>query len=414
MSTDSNSNSLSTIFIDQPPSCLQFCPTAPYFLVIGTYLLTIHESDANSLSPESSRSGSLQLFRLNPQSYHLSQVQRLSLSHAVFDLQFSLHDPSLFAVALSAGKVSLYRVESSSDGPDADVSTHFLNTLNVRNGDTNLSLFLAWIPPLPLEGEHDRPPATGFAVSFSDGQVSVFQKDNLSPTLQQESLKETRLEGMSIEVWYLAFHRRHDGQLSLFSGDDFNQVREFTFTDDSDFNIGSPPFNDRGKFHEGGVTAILPLCNRDEGSIILTGSYDQHVRVYRFGTRRQVLASMDLGGGVWRLKLLRVEDNPEPQGALKSYAILASCMHGGARVIRVAHHLKDSNTENTWDIEIVARFTEHESMNYASDVWPGYYKPSELLCLSSSFYDKRVPSGQSPQTFGPISKAKALTNFDMA
>ncbi|KAM5466278.1 putative methylated diphthine methylhydrolase [Microsporum audouinii] len=390
MSTDSNPNSLSTIFIDQPPSCLQFCPTAPYFLVIGTYLLTIHESDAHSLSPESSRSGSLQLFRLNPQSYHLSQVQRLSLSHAVFDLQFSLHDPSLFAVALSAGKVSLYRVESSSDGPDADVSIHFLNTLNVRNGDTNLSLFLAWIPPLPLEGEHDRPPATGFAVSFSDGQVSVFQKDNLSPTLQQESLKETRLEGMSIEVWYLAFHRRHDGQLSLFSGDDFNQVREFTFTDDSDFNIGSPPFNDRGKFHEGGVTAILPLCNRDEGSIILTGSYDQHVRVYRFGTRRQVLASMDLGGGVWRLKLLRVEDNPEPQGALKSYAILASCMHGGARVIRVAHHLKDSNAENTWDIEIVARFTEHESMNYASDVWPGYYKPSELLCLSSSFYDKRV------------------------
>lgn len=71
MSTTTNPSSISTIFLDQPPSCLQFCPTAPDFLVVGTYLLTVDESDANASSPESTRSGSLQLFKLDTQTYRL-------------------------------------------------------------------------------------------------------------------------------------------------------------------------------------------------------------------------------------------------------------------------------------------------------------------------------------------------------
>ncbi|KMQ42451.1 hypothetical protein A7C99_0735 [Trichophyton rubrum] len=391
MSATTNPSSISTIFLDQPPSCLQFCPTAPDFLVIGTYLLTVDESDGNASSPESTRSGSLQLFKLDTQAFRLCQIQRLSLSHAVFDLQFSIHDPSLFAIALSAGKVSLYKIEKHPHSAGS-VSICLLNTLRVRDDDTKLGLFLAWIPPFPVEADDSVTPIVGFAVSFSDGQISVFRKDNAYPTIEQESIKEICVEGMPIEVWYLAFQRRDDGQLSLFSGDDFNQVRKITFTNDPDFDIDSVPMNDRGRYHEGGVTAILPLCNQDGEPIILTGSYDQHVRIYQFGVRKQVLADSNLGGGVWRLKLLRVENNSleTSQRLLTSYLILASCMHGGARVISVVHYSRHPEAGSTWGINIIAQFTEHKSMNYASDVWQNYDEPSKLLCLSSSFYDKRI------------------------
>lgn len=61
------------------------------------------------------------------------------------------------------------------------------------------------------------------------------------------------------------------------------------------------------KAHGAGVTAILPLVGEDD--VTVTGSYDDRIRV--LGTplvgRKQVLAEEDLGGGVWRLKMLREE-----------------------------------------------------------------------------------------------------------
>lgn len=67
--------SVTTTFLDQPPSCLQFCPTAPDYAVIGTYLLTEtkkastedgHGSESGGFDIEQNKSGSLQLWKLDP------------------------------------------------------------------------------------------------------------------------------------------------------------------------------------------------------------------------------------------------------------------------------------------------------------------------------------------------------------
>lgn len=58
------------------------------------------------------------------------------------------------------------------------------------------------------------------------------------------------------------------------------------------------------KIHEAGVTSILPLAN----DLLVTGSYDDRIRLLSAPVlgRRKVLAELDLGGGVWRLKVLGV------------------------------------------------------------------------------------------------------------
>lgn len=70
----------------------------------------------------------------------------------------------------------------------------------------------------------------------------------------------------------------------------------------------------------------------------------------------------------------------------RTFTILASCMHAGVRILKV--HLK----EGEWTIEIVARFEEHESMNYASD-WQLDFDVNGKFCatvISTSFYDKKL------------------------
>ena len=107
------------------------------------------------------------------------------------------------------------------------------------------------------------------------------------------------------------------------------------------------------------------------------------------------MAEVCLGGGVWRLQLVRTERGVLSDGGEEwKFLVLASCMHAGTRVVRVTRTLGENAG---WDIEVLAEFTEHQSMNYASDVWKpegGYdlqgKEMSALLCISSSFYDRRL------------------------
>lgn len=108
------------------------------------------------------------------------------------------------------------------------------------------------------------------------------------------------------------------------------------------------------KFHNAGVTAILPL----QPGLILTGSYDDHIRLIRIQPRPSILTEFNLGGGVWRLKLLATQDN-------NTYDILASCMHAGTRILKLNIGGCEGPT-----FTILATFEENESMNYGSDLQP--------------------------------------------
>jgi len=68
-------HSISSLRLDQPPSCIAFCPTQPQYFVIGTYLLHQNEAsfalsgeddgDDASATKAQTRSGSLILYELD-------------------------------------------------------------------------------------------------------------------------------------------------------------------------------------------------------------------------------------------------------------------------------------------------------------------------------------------------------------
>lgn len=66
-----NPKSIQTVFLDQPTSCLEFCPTAPDHFVIGTYLLSEEKSAEDDSVIKQSKTGSVQLWKLDSSSLTL-------------------------------------------------------------------------------------------------------------------------------------------------------------------------------------------------------------------------------------------------------------------------------------------------------------------------------------------------------
>jgi diphthamide biosynthesis protein 7 len=60
-------SSLTTAFLNQPPSCLEFCPAHPDYVVIGTYLLSEERKTGSGEGAvvKQMKTGSLQLWQLD-------------------------------------------------------------------------------------------------------------------------------------------------------------------------------------------------------------------------------------------------------------------------------------------------------------------------------------------------------------
>lgn len=237
---------------------------------------------------------------------------------------------------------------------------------------------------------------TMLAVTSSDGGAALLEYDPADSFYRQimQEFSHTTTEGM--QAWTCAF--TFDNSNILTGGDDsalqcapisliHDDSREtFQLNYEDTWGLyGDPNWRDT-RTHEAGVTAILIL---DE-TLFLTGSYDERVRLLAkpLGAPRLIeFATTRIdGGGVWRLREMA-------KFGKREWLVLASCMHAGARILRVGK----------WDgaeqdrIEVLAAFTEHQSMNYGSDfqplkVWGGRPpdRGAEWTIVSTSFYDKRV------------------------
>ena len=322
-----------------------------------------------------------------------SCLQTIVTTFAILDLHFSRYDDTTLAVATSEGSVCIYRLNLANEPSLAKTSVVKLFDPSI------LVLSLAWYPTLETPiGER----SSVIAVSSSDGQVVVF--DNMRHTEDNKAQSLGKSQGHSLEAWTVAWSAKDceaESNLAILysGGDDSMLCRHSSFgrpleaegrMGDEAQHLHEPSRRDKTT-HHAGVTAILPLSlsTPEEEDFLITGSYDEYLRILAlptFGGRTKVLAEKQLGGGVWRLKLV---DTIHILGQGVHLLVLASCMHAGAKMLNIT----PSKDKTRWSISVIAKFEEHESMNYASDgrveSHDGEHS-SGYTCVSTSFYDRKL------------------------
>ena len=252
--------------------------------------------------------------------------ESVALPSAVLDLRFTGHKKGIFAIATSKGSVCMYTMNIHGTGP-----IEALNSYQIFP-ESSITLSLAWNRQLCQSDT--------IAASSSDGHVAIFD------TKYQPPKANTKIEAHSLAAWTVAWTYKAEEDLDtvlhsggdspansnpvphapagnpvdllpeLYSGGDDSVlcrypvgVRQDSGSPVSDGDEFEAPSRD-SKTHMAGVTAILPLQTvSDEEQVLLTGSYDEFVRVLlsvKGSNRSKILAEERLGGGVWRLKVLDV------------------------------------------------------------------------------------------------------------
>jgi diphthine methyl ester acylhydrolase len=374
--------SIKSIFscnISLPPSCIEFVPNQQEFLLIGTYLLsesipseneTQRQDQSTGPGHKQERHGSVMLMKL--QSDVLQEVETHLVGHGVLDLHFSPHRDNVFCTANSTSSITVYSF-SQDDGSDARIKE--ICTIKPVEEEC-LVLAVAW--------NANNPSMLG--ATLSSGHIIILTGMDGLPQSEPDIIVSS-ISIHNLEAWTVSFS---PDPHTLFSGGDDSVIRAEKIIHDPMFDpsqdIRSETIWKNSKIHTAGVTAILPLSE----SYIVTGSYDDHIRLLEISTassgvkRPNLIVEENLGGGVWRLKLLRgVPAGWQDKKKDVEFLILASCMHTGARILR----LFSDNSLANWRIEVLAKFEEHKSMNYGSDA---LLIGDDITVVSTSFYDKLV------------------------
>lgn len=251
----------------------------------------------------------------------------------------------MLAVATSTGILAFYRLQKQQEQQEQQQQPPKLvlsHVQHITDDDTTLVLSLTWHPV--------RPGVLG--LTLSDGRVCVCtsmgtssgsgsgsgstEEDDTAAGLWSQDAAVSLLQDVhehELEAWMMNFTPERSNVLS--GGDDMVLQCSHVADDDGDDDeseeeeeaeqeedevedeqhvLQKKPNRKKNKtnllwqnrkLHHAGITAILPLSE----TLIITGSYDDHIRLLQLpklpgGTRPQLLAELNLGGGVWRLKLL--------------------------------------------------------------------------------------------------------------
>ncbi|GBP39868.1 Diphthine methyltransferase [Eumeta japonica] len=265
------------------------------------------------------RVGRIYLFTIDESTTELSPINALDTT-GILDQKWCYHElnghPALGCVT-SDGYVQIYNLINERDAYKLKLSNQELVDEDV------LALSLDWSTN---KYNSDNPK---IVVSDSSGSVSLW-------TISQNVLTKTGTwKAHDFEAWIAAFDYWHPD--IFYSGGDDSVFKCF----DSRTPEGVVASNRR---YGAGVTALRSHVAIEHQ--LLTGSYDENIRLWDTRNLKAPITEANVNGGVWRLKW-----HPT-----KNDTILAACMYGGFRILKTAN-----------DLESVAEYMDHESIAYGAD-----------------------------------------------
>lgn len=379
---------LETEVLQKPPCCMELHPTRRDILVIGTYELAEDDAlnDSHAEVQHQRRDGSLVLYQIVENRLH--EIQTLHFRFGILDVHWQKQqDDSIRVGAVtSSGSLVLCNCEVA----QCRLFLTHTHTLQLCETKDLITAFV-WSP----YSNHE------IAFTVSTGSVMIFsamprlERTAVLPINVDHKQQVVRIFQHQLEAWTLAFLDCG----SLLSGGDDAVLQRTPLRDASDTSS-------RWAYHRpdrAGVISILPLWD----DYIAIGHYDDHVRVIDSSKgprdKSDALVELNLGGGVWRLS--NASDHHSTEDRCLRRRILACCMYAGACVIDVT-----MDSLGNWQIDLVAKYTEHESMCYgglalrssdvSADVEVGEKARSEgrgchrggheELYITCSFYDRRL------------------------
>lgn len=325
-------HTLDTFITELPADSVEWCPVEPFkdVLACGTYKLPeINDSP----SWKNRRIGEIYLFRV-AEGGKLEMLHQIDGS-GILDMKWmNIPDTDnnriLLGVVNSNGYLQIYElkyVDSARNKTELKLIAE--ETVSIDD-EKVMALSLDWSIEKTASCTSNSTPH--IAVSDSLGRISHFtwrETNNL--------VKNFTWSAHQFQAWIVAFNYKDDN--IFYSGGDDNKFLTF------DTRVGSTPIL-RNYEHNYGVTSIH--SNIVEPHTLVTGSYDQFLRLWDTRNFNQPVSKIDLEGGIWRLKW-------DP---FKHEYLFAACMSEGFKIV-------------DWNIKVLmsvcGHYDEHSGLAYGCD-----------------------------------------------
>lgn len=399
-----------------------------------------HEEAESRTVQRQERRGSLVLIRVDDRSDNIKTLYTLPTPSAVLDISFNPYNPRSFHVVSSTGTFSTYTLIYPIRIQDAELSYSPIQHVLTQ------SLFPESTLITSIRILHQL-----VVLTTSTSIVTLFHLKapgkHLEPLVP---LGDSLTTHSGLEAWCILPICRTDSSTVIFSGGDDSLLKcspgppttmpatqhERQAGETKSWSSMNGGATRQWKLHSAGVTALAQpslffcttcgamrvlgqgdlvssgvfchdtyvgchsMTSQQEDPVIITGSYDEHIRVIDTATNRGVRAELRLGGGVWQIEplpstmqvkpgsnhsLSTIRSDRATWGSIKAYWLVSS-MHAGAAIVESTY----DGARDEWELKLVARFEEHESMCYASTGWSVNPPNIEQGIVSTSFYDRRV------------------------
>lgn len=321
------------------------------YFACGTYQLVQAEGEtAEGQTEQRPRKGRVYLYHFGDvnETTTLERLQCIETA-AILDMKWlpawSSESGPLLATVNSVGEVETYEF----DAAERRLQKRTCLTLTEEE-EQPLALALDW---RRLEEEQ----AVQLAISDSKGGLNLLKYSPAGEITRQRSWP-----AHGFEAWTCAFDR-WSPHLLYSGGDDMLLLAH-------DLRTEQRAWTNRA--HMAGVTCLLSHPRHEHH--LLTGSYDEQLRLFDTRSMKRTLAEHNLGGGIWRLK-------PHP---VRQDLILAACMYTNFSVVQL-----DAKEPA---LRLLGAYEEHKSICYGADWAPSGLgdKDGSLTMATCSFYDHKL------------------------